>query len=179
MIDNKVEEIKKHVDSIMKILGIEPTESNELTPLRIAKMYCNEVFQNRNNSNLEELNSRMKLFPNEGESYAITMDNIEFHSMCEHHWLPFMGEVSITYIPGKKIIGLSKLPRVVKYFSKKPQLQERLTHEIGNYLAKLLEPSYLRVDITAVHTCVMCRGIESNSKTTTYFEFTREDKNVC
>ena len=171
MINNKVEAIKKHVEEIMSILGLEITESSEGTPLRVAKMWCNEVFENRNDANLEELNSRMKLFPNEGSNSPITVSNIEFSSMCEHHWMPFMGTATISYIPRAEIIGLSKLPRVVKYFSKRPQLQERLTNDVGMYLVDLSNPRYLRVEITAIHTCVICRGAESHSDTTTYFEY--------
>ena len=176
MINNKVEEIKKHVEAIANILGIEKTPSNEGTPLRVAKMYCDELFQNRNNANLEELNSRMKLFPNEGNSRTtITMSGIEFNSVCEHHWLPFFGEVTVSYIPRDSIIGLSKIPRVVRYFSKKPQLQERLTQEIGKYLAELLQPVYLKVEISATHTCVMCRGAESCCDTKTYYHYAYEE----
>ena len=171
MIDNKVEDVKKHVSAIMDILGIERNPSNENTDLRIAKMYCNELFKNRNNANLEELNSRMKVFPNEGTVTPITVSEIEFNSTCEHHWLPFMGLVSVTYIPDETIIGLSKIPRVVKYFSKRPQLQERLTNDIGGYLVSILKPKYLKVEIVATHTCVMCRGAESKCKTGTMFEF--------
>lgn len=171
MIDNKVEEIKKHIEAISDILGIEKTESNENTPLRVAKMYCNELFKNRNNANLEELNSRMKTFDSEGVKSAVTMQDIKFYSMCEHHWLPFYGECDVTYIPKKRIIGLSKIPRVVKYFSQKPQLQERLTKEIGEYLVNLLDPEYLRVNMRAKHCCVMCRGAESECETVTEYEY--------
>ena len=175
MIDNKVEEIKKHIEAIADILGIEKNASNENTPLRVAKMYCNELFKNRNNANLEELNSRMKVFPNEDciES-PVTVSGIEFCSTCEHHWLPFMGTVTVSYVPDLSIIGLSKIPRVVKYFSQRPQLQERLTKDIGKYLVDLLQPKYLKVDVTATHTCVMCRGAESKCETTTLYEFWRE-----
>lgn len=175
MIDNKVEEIRKHIEAIADILGLEKNASNENTPLRVAKMYCNELFKNRNNANLEELNSRMKVFPNEGTTTPITMSGIEFCSTCEHHWLPFMGNVKVSYIPDKSIVGLSKIPRVVKYFSQRPQLQERLTNDIGNYLVKLLHPKSLTVVVNATHTCVMCRGAESNCDTTTSFEYRRED----
>lgn len=174
MIDNKVEEIRKHIEAIADILGLEKNASNENTPLRVAKMYCNELFKNRNNANLEELNSRMKVFPNEGTTTPITMSGIEFCSTCEHHWLPFMGNVTVSYIPDKFIVGLSKIPRVVKYFSQRPQLQERLTNDIGNYLVNLLHPKSLTVVVNATHTCVMCRGAESNCDTTTSFEYRRE-----
>lgn len=175
MIDNKVEEIKKHIEAISEILELEVTESNENTPLRVAKMYCNELFKNRNNNNIEVLNSQMKLFPYEqptGINTPITMRSIEFHSTCEHHWLPFMGIAEVSYMPSNKIIGLSKIPRVIKYFSQKPQLQEKLTNEIGEYLFNLLQPEWVKVTLTATHTCVMCRGAESECETeTTYMKY--------
>jgi len=174
MIDNKVEEIKKHIEAIADILGLEKTASNENTPLRVAKMYCNELFKNRNGANLEELNSRMKVFPNENVDTPITISGIEFCSTCEHHWLPFMGTVTVSYVPDLNIVGLSKIPRVVKYFSQRPQLQERLTNDIGKYLVELLNPKSLTVEVKATHTCVMCRGAESKCETTTTYEFWRE-----
>lgn len=170
MIDNKVEEIKEHIEDIMKILGIPITESNKGTPLRVAKMYCNELFANRNNNNIEELNSRMKTFPNEYETDVIIIKDIEFDSICEHHWLPFSGKVTVGYVPNFKVIGLSKVPRVVKYFSKKPQLQEQLTQEIGEYLYDLLEPHALFVEVEATHQCVKCRGAESDCSTHTNYK---------
>lgn len=171
MIDNKVEEIKKHIEAIFEILGFEKTDSNENTPLRVAKMYCNELFKNRNNENIEELNSQMKLFDYTpvGVTQPIVMRGIEFHSTCEHHWLPFMGIAEVSYKPTNKIIGLSKIPRVVKYFSQKPQLQEKLTNEIGEYLFNLLQPEWIQVKLTATHTCVMCRGAESDCETETTY----------
>ena len=171
MIDNKVEEIKKHIEAISDILGFEKTDSNENTPLRVAKMYCNELFKNRNNENIEELNSQMKLFDYypSGVTQPIVMRGIEFHSTCEHHWLPFMGIAEVAYKPTNKIIGLSKIPRVVKYFSQKPQLQEKLTNEIGEYLFNLLQPEWIKVKLIATHTCVMCRGAESDCETETSY----------
>lgn len=172
MIDNKVEAIKKHVEAIMNILEIPVTASTENTPLRVAKMYCNELFANRNGLNLDKLNARMKVFPFEGNTrFPITVRSISFHSNCEHHLLPFSGEVKVTYIPNKYIIGLSKIPRAVKYFSKRPQLQERFTEDIGSYLVGLLNPFYLKVTVKAKHGCVMCRGAESDCETKTYYEF--------
>ena len=171
MIDNKIEEIKKHIEAISDILGLEKTDSNENTPLRVAKMYCNELFKNRNNENINELNSQMKLFDYipVGVTQPIIMRGIEFHSTCEHHWLPFMGVAEVSYKPTNKIIGLSKIPRVVKYFSQKPQLQEKLTNEIGEYLFNLLQPEWIQVKLTATHTCVMCRGAESDCETETMY----------
>lgn len=169
-----VQEIAKHISAISSLLDIPTSSSNENTPYRVAKMYCNELFKNRNGANLEELNSRMKVFPNEGTTTPITVSGIEFCSTCEHHWLPFMGLVTVSYVPDKTIVGLSKIPRVVKYFSQRPQLQERLTKDIGEYLVDLLQPKSLTVEVTATHTCVMCRGAESNCETSTSFEYRRE-----
>ena len=169
MIDNKVEAIKEHVEAIMKILDIPITESNKNTPLRVAKMWCNELFENRNNNNIEELNARMKVFPNEYGNELIVMRDIEFNSTCEHHWLPFSGKVSVGYVPREVVVGLSKIPRVVKYFSKKPQLQEQLTQEIGDYLFKLLDPLAIYVKVEATHQCVKCRGAESDCSTITFY----------
>ena len=170
MIDNKVEAIKEHIEAIMKILDIPITESNKNTPLRVAKMWCNELFQNRNNANLEELNSRMKVFPNDYSSDMVIVKDIPFHSTCEHHWLPFSGVVTVGYVPNETIIGLSKIPRVVRFFSRKPQLQEKLTTEIAEYLWDILEPHALFVEVESKHQCVMCRGAESDCSTKTYFK---------
>lgn len=172
MIDNKVEAIKEHIEEIMRILEIPITESNKNTPLRVAKMWCNELFVNRNNANIEELKSRMKTFPNEYSSDMVIVRDIDFDSICEHHWLPFSGKVTVGYVPNDKVIGLSKVPRVVKYFSKKPQLQEQLTTEIGEFLFDLLEPHALFVEVEATHQCVKCRGAESNCSTRTYYKRT-------
>ena len=172
MIDNKVEAIKEHIEEIMRILEIPITESNKNTPLRVAKMWCNELFVNRNNANIEELKSRMKTFPNEYSSDMVIVRDIDFDSICEHHWLPFSGKVTVGYVPNDKVIGLSKIPRVVKYFSKKPQLQEQLTTEIGEFLFDLLEPHALFVEVEATHQCVKCRGAESNCSTRTYYKRT-------
>lgn len=170
MIDNKVEAIKEHIEAIMTILGLPITESNKGTPLRVAKMYCNELFKNRNNNNIEELNSRMKTFPNNYDNDMIILGNIDFDSMCEHHWLPFSGKVTVGYVPSDRVIGLSKIPRVVEYFSKKPQLQEQLTKEIGEYLYYLLKPHAIFVEIEATHQCVKCRGAKSNCSTHTNYK---------
>ncbi len=169
---NKTKQIEEHIRAVMELLDIKETESNKDTPKRIAKMYVNEVFKNREND-LSDLNSQMTLFNNDGSQEPITMKDIKFNSMCEHHWLPFFGTVTVTYVPDSLIIGLSKIPRVIKFFSQKPQLQERLTKEIGDYLVNLLNPKYLKVEVTATHTCVMCRGAESECETTTQYTYGR------
>lgn len=164
--------IASHLSDIMSLLEIPITESNKDTPYRVAKMWVTEIFANRNNSNIqEELIDKIKLFPNDyttGE--IIVIKDIPFNSTCEHHWLPFSGTVSVGYVPSDKIIGLSKVPRVVKYFSKQPQLQEKLTANIGEFLFDCLSPYALFVKVSAKHQCVMCRGAESDCTTETYFK---------
>lgn len=170
MINNKVESIKEHIEAIMDILEIERTPSNKNTPLRIAKMWCNELFKNRNDQNIEDLKDTMTIFPNEYEqTEMVIVKDIDFNSMCEHHWLPFSGKVTVGYVPRDKIIGLSKIPRVVKYFSQRPQLQEQLTQQIGEFLFETLNPKALYVEVEATHQCVKCRGAESDCSTRTYF----------
>lgn len=171
MIDNKVEAIKEHIEEIMRILEIPLTESNKNTPLRVAKMWCNELFVNRNDRHLEELNDKMALFPNLYSNEMVIMKNIDFNSICEHHWLPFSGKVTVGYVPDKTVIGLSKIPRVVKYFSKRPQLQEQLTAQIGDYLYNLLHPKAIFVEIESTHQCVKCRGVESDCATNTVYKY--------
>ena len=170
MIDSRVEGIREHIEEIMKILEIEKTESNAQTPLRIAKMWVNELFANRNNKNMDELNASMKLFSISDDltDNIVIMKDIPFNSMCEHHWMPFSGKICIGYVPTTKIVGLSKIPRAVKFFSKKPQLQEKLVEEIADYLFKVIKPKALFVLAEATHTCVVCRGIESRGETDTF-----------
>lgn len=172
---NKVETIAGHIEEIMKVLEIEPTESNKGTPMRVAKMWCNELFANRNDQNIEELNRKMKTFPNDYCNDIIVVRDIPFSSICEHHWLPFSGKATIGYVPKQVVAGLSKLPRVVKYYSKKPQLQEQMTQEIANYLYNLLSPEAVFVEIEAEHQCVKCRGAESDCVTRTYYERFNDD----
>lgn len=164
-----IKEIAVHISAISSLLGIEVTDSNKDTPVRVAKMYCNELFKSRNNEGKEELDSKMAVFPAESND-PVTVE-VPFYSMCEHHWLPFFGTVSVTYVPDKTIIGLSKIPRVVEFFSKKPQLQERFTTEIGEYLVSVIDPKYLSVRVVAEHTCVSMRGAKSPCSTTTVYEY--------
>lgn len=163
--------ITEKLKEVMKLLNIVETDSNRDTPKRIAQMLKNDLFLNVNDSNILSLEESMKMFDCEGYKEKVTIDNIDFSSVCEHHWLPFMGKVKVQYVPSEKIIGLSKIPRVVEFFSRKPQLQERLTQEIGDFLLKVLNPQSLLVEITSTHSCVACRGIRSNCVSTTNFYF--------
>lgn len=166
----RIDLIANHVDEIMDLLEIKRTTSNQNTSRRVAKMWCNELFENRNNAHMEELKDHMKVFPNEYGSEMVIVKDIPFNSTCEHHWLPFSGKVTVGYVPNQTVVGLSKIPRVVRYFSRKPQLQEQLTTEMGEFLYNLLEPHALFVEVEATHQCVKCRGAESDCSTRTYFK---------
>ena len=166
----KLEALTHNFEEIMDILEIPKTDSTIGTPHRIAKMYMNEVFANRNNHNIHELDAKMKFFPKDfgGNNEMIIIKDIPFYSMCEHHFMPFSGKITVAYVPSHKIIGLSKIPRVVKYFSKKPQLQERLVNEIADYLYQNLQAQAVFVLAReTVHTCVTARGIETYCDTDT------------
>lgn len=168
---DKIKQIEEHISEVMKILDIPITESNKDTPHRVAKMWVDELFQYRNNLNIGMLHDKMKVFPNDyTDNEVIIIKDIPFSSTCEHHWLPFSGTCTVGYVPDKDIIGLSKIPRVVKYFSKQPQLQEQLTQDIGVYLLGILHPKALFVEVEAKHQCVMCRGAESDCTTRTYYK---------
>ena len=162
--------IEKHVKDIMELIGIEMTPSTEGTPRRVAKMFVDEIFSSVGNNNIEELDNKMKVFPLDGinNKELIIVKDVPFYSTCEHHLMPFSGKISIGYVPSDCIIGLSKIPRVVKYFSKKPQVQERLIEEIIDYLDNRLHPEAIFVyAFDTTHTCVTARGIETYCSTDT------------
>lgn len=160
-------------DKVMSELGMSRDENNFDTPRRIADMLVDELFVNYNRDEAE-LVGEMTYFP-ATSNRPVLIKNIPFYSTCEHHWLPFFGKATIEYVPDEILLGLSKFPRVVKWFSKKPQIQERLTEDIGRFLVEFLEPRYLKVVLhDAVHTCVTARGAESECTTDTVFEYVKE-----
>lgn len=170
---SNIQKIEGLMREIIEALDLDLSDPNlEGTPYRIAKMYVNEIFKNRNNENIEELKSSITLFPNEDGEYnnVVRLEGIPFNSSCSHHFLPFSGFVDVEYVPSDYIIGLSKIPRIIKFFSKKPQLQENLVKEIGEFIIYVLNPKYLKVTVKAYHSCVGCRGAESDCLTTTYYE---------
>lgn len=174
---DKLKAIEYHVNNIMNILDIPLTDSVVGTPQRIAKMYLNEIFSSLKPEALEELNSKMKLFDNEkkGDDLIVVKD-IPFYSTCEHHFMPFFGKVAIGYVPNEKILGLSKFPRIVKHFSKLPQLQERLTKDIAEYVMNITGAKIVIVKIyDTTHTCCTARGIESEGTTNTIQTFIGDD----
>jgi GTP cyclohydrolase I len=170
MDDNlKMELIAKHFKEIMHVLGMDLTDDSlKGTPNRVAKMYVKEVF-----SGLNPLNKpKPKLFDNKYKYDQMLVEkNITFYSHCEHHFVPIYGKAHVAYISSGKVIGLSKINRIVQYYSKRPQVQERLTVQIAEELKKILETEDIAVVMDASHMCVSSRGVgDTNSKTgTSYF----------
>lgn len=156
--DPRVGKIAEHVRSIIKILGLCPDRDPNLvdTDERVAKMYL-DIF-----SGLDEgTKPKLTTFPNDEHYTAMIMEKeIPFYSMCAHHFIPFYGHGHIAYIPNERIVGLSKLPRLLEFFSRRPQLQERLTEEVARTLEDELKPQGVMVVIEARHLCVEMRGIK-------------------
>jgi GTP cyclohydrolase IA len=160
----KIKLIEKKFRDIMLILGLDlSNDSLKDTPLRVAKMYINETFSGL----LPENEPVITLFDNEyNYSEMLIEKNIPVYSSCEHHFVPIIGKAHIGYIADGKIIGLSKLNRIVNYFSKRPQVQERLTVQIAEYLKKALGTENVAVVINAEHLCVASRGVRDTGSST-------------
>ncbi len=162
--DTKVELIQEHFKEIMNILGLDLTDDSlKGTPYRVAKMYVKEVFSGLNPKN----KPNVKLFENKYQYNEMLIEkDITFYSNCEHHFVPIIGKAHVAYIANGQVIGLSKINRIVQYFAKRPQVQERLTVQIGEELKKLLNTEHIAVVIDAVHLCVSSRGVEDTSSST-------------
>ena len=162
--DEKIALIEPHFKAIMEILGMDlRDDSLRGTPLRVAKMYVKELFQGLNPANMPS----MTLFENKFQYNEMLVEkNINFYTNCEHHFVPFFGNAHVAYISSGKVIGLSKLNRLVEYFSKRPQVQERLTMQIGKALQTVLQTQDVAVMMDAKHLCVSSRGVKDDSSTT-------------
>jgi GTP cyclohydrolase I len=176
--DVKIERIEKHFREIMNILGLDLTDDSlNGTPHRVAKMYVKEVFSGLNPKN----RPHARLFENKyNYDQMLVEKDITFYSHCEHHFVPIYGKAHVAYFSSGKVIGLSKINRIVQYFSKRPQVQERLTVQIGKEMARVLRTEDVAVVIDANHMCVASRGVgDTNSKTgTAYFSGKFRDENV-
>lgn len=149
--------LENHFSEIHKILGIDLSDDSiSDTPRRIAKMLVNETFAGLNYENFPKATVVDNKF-----SYdeMLVERGIKVHSMCEHHWKDILGFAHVAYIPKKKVLGLSKLNRIVDFFSRRPQIQERLTCQIYETLCFILETDDVAVCIEAEHLCVKTRGI--------------------
>lgn len=154
--------IQRSVNNILDAIGEDKGRSGLIrTPIRVAKMYNDFL---TNDIDIPELT----VFPNEdGYDQMIVVGDITFYSLCEHHMVPFFGKAFVGYIPDKNILGLSKFARVVDYFSRRLQIQERLTKEICNFLTDKLEPFGLGVVLKAEHLCMSMRGVKKPGHLTT------------
>jgi GTP cyclohydrolase IA len=160
----KKEKIAEHFAQIMDILGLDLTDDSlQGTPKRVAKMYVEEIFSGLNPKNKPQV----ALFDNKYNYDQLLLEkNITFYSNCEHHFVPIFGKVHVAYVSSGKVIGLSKINRIVQYFAKRPQVQERLTVQIANELKQILETENVAVIIDAKHLCVSSRGIKDESSAT-------------
>jgi len=162
--EQKIAAIEPHFKAIMDILGMDLNDDSlRGTPLRVAKMYVKELFQGLNPANMPS----MTLFENKFQYNEMLVEkNINFYSNCEHHFVPFFGKAHIAYISSGKVIGLSKLNRLVEYFSKRPQVQERLTMQIAKALQTIMQTQDVAVMMDAKHLCVSSRGVKDDSSNT-------------
>ena len=167
--DQKIESIKKDVENILKTLGMDLTDDSlKGTPNRVAKMFVKEIFGGLNPS--KKPNS--STFENNYKYGEMLVEkNITLYSTCEHHLLPIVGRAHVAYISSGKVIGLSKMNRIVEYFSKRPQVQERLTMQIVQELQKVLNTKDVACVIDAKHLCVNSRGICDIESSTVTSEF--------
>jgi GTP cyclohydrolase IA len=167
--NEKMSRIAFHFREIMETLGLDLSDDSlHGTPDRVAKMYVKEIF-----SGLDPRNKpSIALFENKYQYNGMLVEkDITLYSNCEHHFVPIIGKAHVAYISSGKIIGLSKLNRIVQYYAKRPQVQERLTMQIANELKQLLETDDIAVVIEASHLCVSSRGIKDTSSSTVTSEY--------
>lgn len=162
--EEKKEKIAILFKEIMDVIGLDLTDDSlKGTPKRVAKMYIEEIF-----SGLNPINKpKIALFDNKYQYNQMLVEkNITFYSNCEHHFVPIIGKAHIAYISSGKVIGLSKLNRIVQYYAKRPQVQERLTNQIAEDLKNALQTENIAVIIDAKHLCVSSRGIKDDTSAT-------------
>ena len=158
-----LKKVEKHIHSLITELGEDPKrEGLKKTPERVAKAY--QYLTSGYKKDIKKvLNGAIF---NEKYDEMVIVKDIDFYSMCEHHFLPFYGKVHVAYIPNGKIVGLSKIPRIVEVFARRLQVQERMTQEIANTLNDYLNPAGVGVVAEAYHMCMMMRGVEKQNSYT-------------
>lgn len=163
--EKKIKNIAKHMTSIMEELGLDLTDDSLIdTPNRVAKMYVREIFNGLNYDNFPKC-TRIENKMGESSSFVLER-NINVQSNCEHHFVVIDGKATVAYIPKKTILGLSKLNRIVQFFSKRPQVQERLTEQIAETISFITESPDVAVYIEGIHYCVKSRGIQDVTSST-------------
>ncbi len=162
--ETKIEIIEDRFRDIMNILGLDLTDDSlKDTPRRVAKMYVKEIFSGLNPANKPSVS----LFENKYQYNQMLVEkDITLYSNCEHHFVPIVGKAHVAYISNGYVIGLSKINRIVQYYAKRPQVQERLTIQIAEELKSALKTDHVAVVIEADHLCVSSRGIQDISSQT-------------
>jgi GTP cyclohydrolase I len=162
--EHTLQSIENSFENIMRALQLNlDDDSLKGTPKRIAEMYVNEIFSGLDYKNFPKCTTiENKMSYDE----MIAVGNINMHSTCEHHFVTIAGSANVAYIPKNKVLGLSKINRVVKFFARRPQVQERLTEQIAAALSFILETQDVAVTIKAKHYCVVSRGVEDQTSET-------------
>lgn len=160
----RIDEIEKNFANIMRIMGLDLSDDSLIeTPKRVAKMYVNEIFYGLDYEAFPKCTTvENKMNYNE----MVCERNVNVQSSCEHHFITIAGHATVAYVPKNKVLGLSKINRIVEYFSKRPQIQERLTEQIFHTLQFILDTEDVAVMIDAKHYCVAARGVEDTGSTT-------------
>jgi len=167
--EEKIKNIQYHFAEIMKELGLDLTDDSlSGTPYRFAKMYVNELFYGLNPNNRPKISTFQNKY---GYQKMLVEQNITIDSSCEHHFLPIVGTAHVGYIPKNKVVGLSKINRLVDYYAHRPQVQERLCLQILRDLQQALETDDVIVVVNAQHLCVSSRGIKDKNSFTTTIEY--------
>lgn len=171
----KIELIAEKFKAIIEILGFDLTDDSiKGTPNRVAKMYVNEIFKGLNPKN----KPKITVFKNTYNYHTPLVElNIPFTSFCEHHFVPIQGKANIAYIPKDYVIGLSKIHRLIDFYARRPQVQERLTMQIVQELSAILDTTNIGVVLKANHSCISCRGVEDLGSSTLTHVFLGEIKN--
>ena len=173
--DEKISKIAYHFSEIMETLGLDLSDDSlNGTPERVAKMYVKEIFSGLHPENKPDIS----LFDNKyGYHEMLVEKDITLYSNCEHHFVPIIGKVHVAYIPHDKVIGLSKINRIVQYYAHRPQVQERLNIQIMEGLKEILNHNDVAVVIEADHLCVASRGIKDTESMTTTASFSGQFEN--
>jgi len=162
---HKLDRITALTHEMLEVLGLDLTDDSlEETPMRVAKMYVDEIFSGLRYDTFPKCTTVENKFSSNDE--FVLEKNITLYSDCEHHLRPIIGHAHIAYIPGAKVLGLSKLNRVTQYFAQRPQVQERLTQQIAHAIAYITDSQDVMVVIDAGHTCVSQRGIKDTQSST-------------
>jgi GTP cyclohydrolase I len=168
--EDKIQLITDRFSEIMQILGLDMSDDSlRDTPKRVAKMYVKEIFSGLNRENAPSISLFENKYAYEG---MLVEKNITLHSTSEHHFLPIMGKAHVAYFAKGKVIGLSKINRLVQYYSRRPQVQERLTIQIAEGLKEAIGTEDVAVFIEADHHCVMARGVQDTSSNTVTAHYT-------